>query len=396
MIKTIMTLFTLIIGQISIAQQQTIVKGRVETNDKRRLPNVEVVIIGAKVVYTNTGGEFQFELPASKYKIGQKISIRVDFPGWQVANPEVLEIFIPSDPEENPIIIRMEKAIDNKGTESLSFANIMVDSSCSYLKEISEPVEKNPLYPFNIYCSQYFQIDPIVTNADISFDVTIMNISDSPLLLTELGFKILKVTELNILPLGDWRAFEVKKDKAYYINIPNVYSELGENLDYKITARLLKYLRQKGVSSPIIDKLKNTKDWLLEYLPHEGYSESSILEYKSQKDRYRGLESYWFQYFIYITLGEKLVDKLDIGGVELLTLSCSINDLNRIVKKDLPDPIYLEKDAPFRFSLTLDDYAKQMPNLSIIQLYAKTNKGIALSNYIYVEFMNVRSEELEH
>jgi hypothetical protein len=42
----------------------------------------------------------------------------------------------------------------------------------------------------------------------------------------------------------------------------------------------------------------------------------------------------------------------------------------------LPDPIYLEPDAPFRFSLELKDYTSAVPNHALIRFWLRSEPGI--------------------
>jgi hypothetical protein len=49
---------------------------------------------------------------------------------------------------------------------------------------------------------------------------------------------------------------------------------------------------------------------------------------------------------------------------------------------ELPDPIYFEVDAPYRFSLRLKQYQRHVPNHALIRLLAKSDRGDSKSHLI--------------
>lgn len=153
-------------------------------------------------------------------------------------------------------------------TALLNFVSVQKEQSESYQEETSS--SEFELSPFKTECDKYLQIDKIVSNADIGFDVTLLNTSSQPLILTEIGFKVIKVTEINVMPLGEWKAFEIEKKNKYVINVPDIYGEIGKNLDYAINDQLLSYLSKAGISEESLKKLKG-KEWRSEVLRLKKY-----------------------------------------------------------------------------------------------------------------------------
>ncbi|MDG4549689.1 MAG: hypothetical protein P9G45_04660 [Candidatus Contendobacter sp.] len=278
-------------------------------------------------------------------------------------------------------------------TALLNFVSVQKEQSESYQEETSS--SEFELSPFKTECDKYLQIDKIVSNADIGFDVTLLNTSSQPLILTEIGFKVIKVTEINVMPLGEWKAFEIEKKNKYVINVPDIYGEIGKNLDYAINDQLLSYLSKAGISEESLKKLKG-KEWRSEVLRLKKIPEDTISKYMSSlaakyPDRYRGFDSYNFIDYIAYVLGE---EASKITEKDILLHASNIVNIERVIKEDIKNPIYLEKEAPFRFSIILKDYAKNMPNISEIQLYAGTDKGTALSKSICIAYMVVREDRI--
>lgn len=60
-------------------------------------------------------------------------------------------------------------------------------------------------------------------------------------------------------------------------------------------------------------------------------------------------------------------------------------NLRELVSTRLPDPVYLEANAPYRYGLLLDKYDERIPNHAILRFWAKTNLGEHRSHVIYVE-----------
>lgn len=57
-------------------------------------------------------------------------------------------------------------------------------------------------------------------------------------------------------------------------------------------------------------------------------------------------------------------------------------DLNRLVRKQLPDPIYVQPLAPFRYSLWLNCSGASLPDYVLIQAWVDTNDGESRSEYL--------------
>ncbi len=79
-------------------------------------------------------------------------------------------------------------------------------------------------------------------------------------------------------------------------------------------------------------------------------------------------------------------------GLEILSKAGSVIDLNKIINDQLPDPIFLEGDAPLRITLLLKQYVENMPNNSLVQIYGKTDRGEIFSDGISIQYMTVRED----
>jgi hypothetical protein len=60
-------------------------------------------------------------------------------------------------------------------------------------------------------------------------------------------------------------------------------------------------------------------------------------------------------------------------------------DWNEIVSVRLPDPIYVQAEAPYRYGLLLHRYSERMPNAVILRMWIRTHQGQERSREIYVE-----------
>ena len=57
--------------------------------------------------------------------------------------------------------------------------------------------------------------------------------------------------------------------------------------------------------------------------------------------------------------------------------------LGRKVMLTMPDPIYFESGAPYRFSLRLKKYQARVPNHALIRIVAASNHGESTSHNIF-------------
>lgn len=304
---------------------------------------------------------------------------------------KLYSLFINKNIKDTDVVKNHEEGFNP--SKSLSFAAISPDSSSYYLKKMEKPFA---LYPFEDKTAKHFLIDPIVTGGNIAFDVTFLNTSTIPIILSEIGLLVKKVAEINIMPLGKPRSIRVQKEDKIVIAIPDIYGELGNKLDFRVTDRLIEYLIDKGVPKKSIKKLKREHNWLEGYLTNEKlsgnfhYSKKEVKKYRSVKDRYRGMESYFFKSYIFGTISEHTLELENINENEILNKGAGIVYVNRFITQNLDDPIYLEPGAPYRLTLLLEGYISNMPNLSIVKLVVGTSDGIVLSEPINIAFMVVR------
>jgi hypothetical protein len=64
-------------------------------------------------------------------------------------------------------------------------------------------------------------------------------------------------------------------------------------------------------------------------------------------------------------MSDKLGDVHDYGPQEV----------REMVIKHVPDPVYLEPNAPYRYGLLLRDYHRHVPNWARIRMWASTDQG---------------------
>jgi hypothetical protein len=58
-----------------------------------------------------------------------------------------------------------------------------------------------------------------------------------------------------------------------------------------------------------------------------------------------------------------------------LGLDYEPRDVHETIAEKLPDPIYLEPNAPYRYGLLLKDYSKNIPNRARIRMWGATDQG---------------------
>lgn len=60
---------------------------------------------------------------------------------------------------------------------------------------------------------------------------------------------------------------------------------------------------------------------------------------------------------------------------QLGTFEYDAQDMRETVTKRLPDPVYLESHAPYRYGLLLKGYDRHIPNWARIRMWAATDQG---------------------
>ncbi len=187
----------------------------------------------------------------------------------------------------------------------ISFANIAVDESNPYWEEMGKPSFG---YPFNRECKQYFRLREFVygDEASPSFDTTLMNRTENPILLTAVGVEFVYVAHICYVA-GIPEAANIFKGDVYSIEMPDLRSRLFGRM--------------------------------------------------------------WFE------------DGHEGPGIPR---NISQREVNELVSRKIPDPIYLESKAPYRYGLLFEKYDQRMPNNVIARLWAKTNEGETKSDEIYL------------
>lgn len=73
----------------------------------------------------------------------------------------------------------------------------------------------------------------------------------------------------------------------------------------------------------------------------------------------------------------------DIDFADLLVRHSAVSEvpveIDRMYLQGLPDPIYFEAGAPYRFALRLGSYARHVPSLARIRICASTDEGVSRS-----------------
>jgi hypothetical protein len=103
-----------------------------------------------------------------------------------------------------------------------------------------------------------FSFDKFVSAGDIAFDVTMKNSTGKSIVLLGIGIKVLKVSEVAMMPSGQWQTFKINTTERYVVNMPDIYGELGNKLNYSVTPQLIDYLRSCGAEPSAIERLVET------------------------------------------------------------------------------------------------------------------------------------------
>ena len=92
-----------------------------------------------------------------------------------------------------------------------------------------------------------------------------------------------------------------------------------------------------------------------------------------------------------------ITDSYDIAVPELWPSEVRLSDkdpfdpdlnaavtVNRVISSTIP-PVYLEPQAPFRYTLRLVGYDRRIPNKSLLRMWARTDESVLLSEVIYLD-----------
>lgn len=253
---------------------------------------------------TQENGSVAFTSIPARY-IGKSFLVNASKENYKSRKPVDLTIkdkaYIEVGLEEssNEIIKTTEKPKDyNETSDTLfDFKNIVLGTNDRYWLEVEKPTRN--WFPYDKVCAQYFQVAEAVEWADPSFDITVMNMSREPVLLTAVGIETSSVTWIPyaLHRAGDIPTAEkVAMGEAYRIQMPLKWPE-GDDFD------------------------PDEDTWI---------------------------------------------------------------DLNTLTTIQLPDPIYMQSKAPFRYTLTLCNVGEG--NHFILRLWARTSAGEARSHQISVAY----------
>lgn len=141
----------------------------------------------------------------------------------------LLEIQLEGIPEHlTPVIYVKDKnpytrtTPDKTAFSDLDFARIAIDSNDLNWTEKSY---KHDNSPFKTNCSQYFQLAEPFSGASLSLDITIINIANTPAILTAVGIEIVSVAR-KLYVYGLPTAAKIYKTDSYEIELPDIYKRL--------------------------------------------------------------------------------------------------------------------------------------------------------------------------
>jgi hypothetical protein len=190
----------------------------------------------------------------------------------------------------------MAKQVTLAPSEPLKFASISIDVRDPNWCEIAEGEREGS---FDRPCSQRFKCG--VYDADPLFDVTLLNVGNSPTILTAIGIQVLTICpmdEIRSMP----KAAKIFKSDSYVLEIPDIARQVFDRFDYK-------------------------------YEPQH---------------------------------------------------------LQETIVKRLPDPIYLQPNAPYRYEILLKDYSKNIPQWAKIRMWGATDQGPSWSGELELEMRSRR------
>ena len=239
---------------------------------------------------------------------------------------------LPPDDKVSSEIRRSEiSAIMPSG--AVSFDRITVPRVENSGKSVRKPHD----YPFDVECSNYFQfgtVNPVL-------DVTIVNHSDKPVLITSIGVEVVSVAQTWLVgAILEPRI--VRVSALVKITMPDIWKKLRE--------------RGRGRFTSNISRSSD-----------DGLSEMTL------KD--------------------------------IIEINIPPQKMNERVLYEIPDPVQLDVNTPFRYILLLDEYLKNIPDEAILKLWVATNQGeyssspiymFVLGNVLHAKAMTKEEMKLEH
>jgi len=130
-----------------------------------------------------------------------------------------------------------EKSAEKEITSiHLSFVKISIDKADLNWIEIHDQSGSF----FSIIPSQYFRLREFVFDANLSLDITVMNVGEQPLILTALGVEIVSVAQ-RIYLYGMPKAAKIYMSESYVIELPDIRQRMKEKLASEAEAQVYDY-----------------------------------------------------------------------------------------------------------------------------------------------------------
>jgi hypothetical protein len=118
---------------------------------------------------------------------------------------------------DNPLLVRNQN-------DTLTFANIAIDKLDLNWMEVSNNSRSSF---FGVECKHYFQLRGLVYDANLNLDITLLNLSPDPIILTAVGLELIKVAQVIYL-YGIPQVAKVYKTDSYSLDLPNLRERLHE------------------------------------------------------------------------------------------------------------------------------------------------------------------------
>lgn len=207
--------------------------------------------------------------------------------------------------QNKQLAVRSEYAPDESG---LIFADIAVEANNNFWRGGREHRSPNVIVfgeekPFKRECNYVFGVPGFVIGPDPSFDITVLNLNDKPVLLTAVGVEIISIGFNPPTVAGIPEAVKVTKTDSYIVEIPDLLAIFSDKI-----------------------------------------------------------AQWWAQ------------DRNSPLAI----------DVHRVVSTRLSDPVYLQKEAPYRYSLFLEKYYEHIAPHVILRMWGQTNYGQSRSEEIYM------------
>ena len=140
----------------------------------------------------------------------------------KVKGDSQLEVLVPNDPESHKVVPTAAiGSVASAERDGVRFATIRLGEEVRDWREGGILTQKD--YPATIQQGFAGPLD-----GDPLFDVTIMNRSGEPVLLTAVGIEFLSV-ECEMLPMGGAMAgVEIERARTFYVELPDLWARLAE------------------------------------------------------------------------------------------------------------------------------------------------------------------------